>query len=59
MSKYELLVIRDESPIYLQASGMRILENGTLTFYDLDHSGVEEIVYAYSSTYWNCVKLVE
>ena len=60
MSKYELMTVADaKSPIYLQANGIKINETGDIIFYDVDINGEQEIVYAYSSRYWNSVKLVE
>ena len=59
INKYELTVDGHPTPLYLQSHGMKINESGTIIFYDIDNQDEQEIVYAYSPSFWNSVKLVE
>lgn len=59
MNKYEVFVEGQNTPLYLQAHGVDINPSGVATFYDVDGQGDKEVVYSFSPSYWNQIKLVE
>lgn len=58
MNKYEVNVEGSRNPLYIQSHGVSI-EHGVAIFYDVDSAGEKEVIYSFSSAYWNAIKLVE